>query len=190
MLSKRQARLTNMHNDGQGNVRMEFHVPTKGLLGFRSAFLTASRGEGVMNTLFLGYEPWQGDITRTRTGVLVASEEGTSITYGIRNAEGRGQMMVEPGMQVYEGMIVGLNSRVQDIPVNICKERKKTNMRSSTQEIIERLTPPLKLSLEQAIDFIEKDELVEVTPQNIRLRKKLLTYAARLRDIAATRRNT
>ena len=190
MLSKRQARLTDMRNDGQGNVRLEFRVPTKGLLGFRSAFLTACRGEGVMNTVFLGYEPWHGDITSTRNGVLVASEQGTAVTYGIRIAEGRGLTMIEPGTQVYEGMIVGLNSRAQDIPVNVCKERKKTNMRSSTQEIIVRLTTPLKLSLEQAIDFIDKDELVEVTPGNIRLRKKLLTYAQRLRDIASARRNT
>ena len=189
MLSKRQASLTDMHNDGQGNVRMEFHVPTKGLLGFRSAFLTACRGEGVMNTNFFGYEPWHGALEKSRNGVLVSSEQGTSVTYGIRNAEGRGPMLVEPGILVYEGMIVGLNSRVQDIPVNICKEKKKTNMRSSTKELVLRLQTPLKLSLEQAIDFIAKDELVEVTPQNIRLRKKLLTYAERLRDIAMNRRD-
>jgi GTP-binding protein len=187
MLSKRQARLTNMHNDGQGNVRMEYHVPTKGLLGFRTAFLTACQGEGVMNTNFIGYEPWQGALANSRNGVLVSSEEGTTVTYGIRNAEGRGPMLVEPGILVYEGMIVGLNSRVQDIPVNICKEKKKTNMRSSTKELVLRLQTPLKLSLEQSIDFIAKDELVEVTPQNIRLRKKLLTYGDRLRDIAIQR---
>ncbi len=190
ILGKRQARLTDMRNDGQGNMRLEFRVPTKGLLGFRSAFLTACRGEGVMNTVFLGYEPWHGDISSSRNGVLVASEQGTAVTFGIRVAEGRGLTMIEPGMQVYEGMIIGLNSRPQDIPVNVCKERKKTNMRSSTQEIIVRLTTPLKLSLEQAIDFIDKDELVEVTPENIRLRKKLLTYAQRLRDIGSARRNT
>jgi len=189
MLSNRQARLTDMRNDGQGNVRMEFRVPTKGLLGFRSAYLTACRGEGVMNTVFLDYEPWHGDITSSRSGVLVASEQGTAVTYGIRVAEGRGLTMIDPGTQVYEGMIVGLNSRPQDIPVNVCKERKKTNVRSSTQEIIVRLTTPLKLSLEQAIDFIDKDELVEVTPGNIRLRKKLLSYAQRLRDISSARRN-
>lgn len=189
MLSKRQARLTNMHNDGQGNVRLEYHVPTKGLLGFRSAFLTACRGEGVMNTNFLDYEPWHGALPHTRNGVLVSADTGVAVAYSIRNAEGRGPMMVEPGMQVYEGMIIGLNSRVQDIPVNVCKEKKMTNMRQSTQEIIERLQTPLKLSLEQSLDFIAKDELVEITPQNIRLRKKILTYAARLRDIANNRRN-
>ena len=189
MLSKRQAKLTDMRNDGKGNVHMEFRVPTKGLLGFRSAFLSACRGEGVMNTVFLDYEPWRGEITSTRSGVLVASEQGTAITYGIRIAEGRGRTMIEPGVQVYEGMIVGLNSRLQDIPVNVCKEKKKTNMRSSTQEIIVRLQTPLKLSLEESIDFINEDELVEVTPENIRLRKKQLTYAQRLRDIASARRN-
>jgi GTP-binding protein len=189
MLSKRQGRLTDMRNDGQGNLRLEFRVPTKGLLGFRSAFLTVCRGESVMNTVFLGYEPWHGDIPSTRNGVLVASEDGTAVTYGLRNAEGRGLTMIEPGTQVYEGMIVGLNSRAQDIPVNVCKERKKTNVRSSTQEIIVRLVTPLKLSLEQSIDFIDQDELVEVTPGNIRLRKKLLSYAKRLRDISSARRN-
>ena len=187
MLSKRQAQLTDMRNDGSGNVRLEFHIPTKGLIGFRTAFLTATRGEGVMNAVFLGYEPWQGDVTSMRNGVLVASEQGVAVTYGLHNAEGRGLTMVEPGTQVYEGMIVGLNSRAQDIPVNVCKEKKKTNVRSSTQEIMERLTPPVKLSLEQAIDFINKDELVEVTPRNIRLRKKLLIYSQRLRSLAVSR---
>ena len=190
MLSKRQAQLTDMRSDGGGNVRLEFHIPTKGLIGFRSAFLTATRGEGVMNTVFLGYEPWHGDVTSMRNGVLVASEQGVAVTYGLHNAEGRGLTMIEPGTQVYEGMIVGLNSRAQDIPVNVCKEKKKTNVRSSTQEIMVKLTPPMKMSLEQAIDFINKDELVEVTPQNIRLRKKLLTYSQRLRSVAAAARST
>ena len=122
-----------------------------------------------------------------RNGVLVASEPGVAVTYGLHNAEGRGLTMIEPGTQVYEGMIVGLNSRAQDIPVNVCKEKKKTNVRSSTQDIMVKLTPPVKMSLEQAIDFINKDELVEVTPQNIRLRKKLLTYSQRLRRLAASR---
>jgi GTP-binding protein len=187
MLSKRQARLTDMRSDGAGNVRLEYHLPTKGLIGFRSAFLTATRGEGVMNTLFLGYEPWLGEVTPTRSGALVASEDGVAVTYGLHNAEGRGMTMIEPGTRVYEGMIVGLNSRAQDIPVNVCKEKKKTNIRSSTQDIMVKLTPPVKLSLEQAIDFINRDELVEVTPLNIRLRKKLLSYSQRLRKVAGTR---
>ncbi len=189
MLGKRQAQLTDMRNDNSDNVHLEFHVPTKGLIGFRGAFLTATRGESIMNTTFLGYEPWRGDIVSTRNGALVASEPGIAVTYGLNNAQGRGLTFIEPGTLVYEGMIVGLNSRPQDIAVNVCKEKKKTNVRSSTSDIAIKLTPPVKLSLEQAIDFINKDELVEVTPENIRLRKKLLREAQRLRGIASARRS-
>jgi GTP-binding protein len=190
MLSKRQALMIDMRNDGQDNVRLVFQIPTKGLLGFRSSFLTSTRGESIMNTIFLGYEPWRGEIVSTRNGVLVASEQGFAITYGLNNAQGRGLTFIEPGTQVYEGMIVGLNSRLQDIPVNVCKEKKKTNVRSSTSDIAVKLTPPLKMSLEQAIDFVNRDELVEVTPKNIRLRKKLLTYSQRLRSTSTTRVQT
>jgi len=189
MLSKRQAQLTDMRNDGHDNVHLEFRVPTKGLIGFHSAFLTATRGESVMNTIFLGYEVWHGDIASTRNGALVASEQGVAVTYGLNNAQGRGITFIEPSTPVYEGMIVGLNSRPQDIAINVCKEKKKTNVRSSTSDIAVKLTPPVKLSLEQAIDFINKDELVEVTPENIRLRKKLLTQAQRLRSISLSRRS-
>ena len=189
MLSKRQAQLTDMRNDGRDNVHLEFRVTTKGLIGFRSAFLTATRGEGIMNTNFLGYEAWHGDITSTRNGALVASEQGIAVTYGLNNAQGRGITFIEPNTSVYEGMIVGLNPRPQDIAINVCKEKKKTNVRSSTSDIAVKLTPPVKLSLEQAIDFINKDELVEVTPENIRLRKKLLTQAQRLRSISLARRS-
>ena len=190
MLSKRQARMLDMHNDGNHNVRMVFQIPTKGLIGFRSTFLTATRGESIMNTMFLDFQPVKGEVTSTRNGVLVASEEGFAITYGINNAQGRGTTFIEPGTHVYEGMIVGLNTRSQDIPVNVCKEKKKTNIRSSTSDIAIKLSPPLKMSLEQAIDFINADELVEVTPKNIRLRKKLLTYSQRLRNTAASRQAT
>jgi len=190
MLSKRQAQLTDMRNDGHDNVHLEFRVPTKGLIGFRNSFITATRGEGVMNTTFLDYQPWRGDIVSTRNGALVASEQGIAVTYGLNNAQGRGLTFVEPGTPAYEGMIVGLNSRPQDIAINVCKEKKKTNVRSSTSDIAARLTPPVKLSLEQAIDFINKDELVEVTPENIRLRKKLLTQTQRLRSISLSRRST
>jgi len=189
MLSKRQAEMADMRNDGQGNVRLEFRIPTKGLIGFRSAFLTATRGESIMNTEFLGYEPWRGNIVSPRSGVLVASEPGQAITYGLNNAQGRGLTFIEPNTQVYEGMIVGINPRPQDIAINVCKEKKKTNVRSSTQDIAIKLTPAIKMSLEQSIDFINRDELVEVTPLNIRLRKKLLTQHDRLRDIAQNRRD-
>ena len=187
ILSKRQAKMIDMRNDGHGNVRMVFNIPTKGLLGFRSSFLTSTRGESIMNTIFMGFEPWQGEIVSTRNGVLVSSEQGFAIIYGLSNAQGRGLTFIKPGTQVYEGMIVGLNSRLQDIPVNVCKEKKKTNIRSSTSDIAVKLTPPMKMSLEQAIDFVNKDELVEVTPKNIRLRKKLLTYSQRLRSTSAAR---
>ena len=188
MLSKRQAQLIDMHKDGH-DVHLEFHIPTKGLIGFRSAFLTATHGKGIINTTFLGYEAWHGEIVSTRSGVLTASEPGKAITYGLNNAQGRGLTFIEPGTSVYEGMIVGMSSRPQDIAINVCKEKKKTNIRSSTSDIAIKLTPPVRLSLEQAIDFINKDELVEVTPENIRLRKKLLTQAQRLRDIASARRS-
>jgi GTP-binding protein len=187
MLSTRQAQMMDMRNDGQGNVRLVFQIPTKGLLGFRSPFITSTRGKGIMNTMFLGYEPWQGEIVPTRNGVLAASEQGIATTYGLNNAQGRGLTFVEPGTRVYEGMIVGLNSRTQDIPVNACKEKKKTNIRSSTSDIAVKLTPPLKMSLEQTIDFVNRDELVEITPKNIRLRKKLLVYSQRLRSVSTAR---
>ena len=189
MLGKRQAQLTDMRNDGQGNVCMEFRIPTKGLLGLRSAFLTATQGKGIMNTTFLGYEAWRGDIVSTRNGALVSSEQGVAVTYGLNNAQGRGLTFIEPGTPVYEGMIVGLNSRLGDIAINVCKEKKKTNVRSSTSDIAIKLEPPVKLSLEQAMDFINKDELVEVTPEYIRLRKKLLTETQRLRNISLARRS-
>ncbi|MFC1915529.1 translational GTPase TypA [Chloroflexota bacterium] len=189
ILSKRQAQLTDMHNDGRDNIRLEFHVPTKGLIGFRSAFLTATRGDSIMNAIFTGYEAWRGEIVTTRSGVLVASEPGIAVAYSLNNTQERGDTFIEPGTQVYEGMIVGMHARLQDIPVNVCKEKKKTNIRSSTSDIAVKLTPPIRFSLEQAIDFINNDELVEVTPENIRLRKKLLTHVQRLRNIASLRRS-
>ena len=188
MLSKRQAKMLDMQNDGHGNVRLVFNIPTKGLLGFRSSFLTSTRGDGIMNSIFIGYEPWRGEIVSTRMGVLAASEGGTACTYGINNAQGRGVTFIDPGTQVYEGMIVGLNTRQSDIPVNVCKEKKMTNVRSSTKDFAIKLTPPLKMSLEQAIDFITRDELVEVTPKNIRLRKKVLEYYRRLREAGTAAR--
>jgi GTP-binding protein len=179
ILSKRQAKLTNMYNDGQGNVRMEYHIPTRGLIGFRSKFLTSTRGEGTMSTLFLGYEPWYGEIASTRSGMLVASDFGTAVTYGLNNAQERGTTFIEPGTPVYEGMIVGMHSRGNDLAVNVCKEKKQTNVRASTADIAIKLTPAYKYSLEEALDMINEDELVEITPQNIRLRKKLLTQDQR-----------
>jgi GTP-binding protein len=188
LLSKRQAEMSDMRNDGKGDVRMEFHIPTKGLIGFRSAFLTATRGSGVMNTIFLGYEPWKKEIGSIRSGVLVASELGVSVTYGLNNAQERGLLFIGPGVQVYEGMIVGQIQRSRDIAVNVCKEKKMTNIRSSTSDIAIKLTPPIIFSLEQSIDFINRDELAEITPEHIRLRKKILQETMRLRAISSTRR--
>jgi GTP-binding protein len=183
-VSKRQAKLTNMHHDGNGNVRLEYVIPTRGLIGFRNAFLTLTQGNGAMGSLLIGYQPWSGPIGSTRMGALIASEQGVAVTYGLNNAQERGDTFIEPGTQVYEGMIVGLNSRPADLVVNVCKEKKQTNVRSSTADIAVRLTPAIKLSLEQSLDFINADELVEVTPQSIRLRKRYLTQheRARLRE--------
>src|SRR5690349_14408445 len=184
-LAVRKARLTNMLHDGNGNVRLEYEIPTRGLIGFRNAFLTLTQGNGAANSLLLGYEPWCGPIGTARMGALIASETGVAVTYGLNNAQERGQTFIEPQTQVYEGMIVGLHQRPADLMVNVCKEKKQTNIRSSTSDIAVRLTPAVKLSLEQSLDFINADELVEVTPSTIRLRKRLLTQneRARARDI-------
>ena len=180
-LAARKAQLTNMTNDGSGNVRLEYHIPTRGLIGFRNAFLTLTQGNGAMSSLLVGYEPWLGKIGTTRMGALMASETGVAMTYGLNNAQQRGETFIEPGTPVYEGMIVGLNARPMDMVVNVCKEKQKTNIRSSTADIAVRLTPPVIMSLEQSLDFINNDELVEVTPQNIRLRKRYLTQHERSR---------
>ncbi|HEX6799327.1 MAG TPA: translational GTPase TypA [Ktedonobacterales bacterium] len=180
-LAQRKARMTNMHNDGSGNVRLEYDIPTRGLIGFRNAFLTLTQGNGAMASLLLGYEPWLGPIGSARNGALIASESGTAVTYGLNNAQARGQTFIEPSTPVYEGMVVGLHIRPDDLIVNVCKEKKQTNVRSSTSDIAVRLTPAVKLSLEQSLDFINNDELVEVTPQTIRLRKRLLTHHERQR---------
>ncbi len=175
LLGKRLGKMENMGRDGHGGVRMEFKVPTRGLIGLRSQLLTATRGHSMMSSRLIGYEPWQGPIGGTRNGVVVASETGVATGYSIANIQERAQTFLDPGTAVYEGMIVGLNSRPEDMAVNITKEKKQTNIRSSTSDIAVKLTPPIKLSLEQSLDFIEADELVEVTPVAIRLRKRYLT---------------
>ncbi len=181
-LAARKAQLANMTNDGSGNVRLEYHIPTRGLIGFRNAFLTLTQGNGAMSSMLISYEPWLGKIGTTRMGALIASEAGVAVTYGLNNAQQRGDTFIEPGTPVYEGMIVGLNVRPMDMVVNVCKEKQKTNVRSSTADIAVRLTPPIIMSLEQSLDFINNDELVEVTPQNIRLRKRYLTQHERARN--------
>jgi GTP-binding protein len=180
LLGRRKAQMVKYMPDGKGRTRLEFSIPTRGLIGFRNVFLTATRGNGTVSSLFMGYEPWYGDMGQSRNGVLVASEDGVATGYGLANSQERGQTFIEPGTAVYEGMIVGLCAREQDIPVNVSREKKLTNIRSSTSDIAVRLTPPILLSLEQSLDFIENDELVEVTPKNIRLRKRILNHGERV----------
>ena len=165
---------TKLVNHGSGRVRLEFRIPARGLIGFRSQFLTDTKGTGIMNHLFAGWEPWHGAIAARPTGALVADRPGAATAYAIFNLQERGEIFIEPGTQVYEGMVIGENARVNDMDVNVTKEKKQTNMRASTADEAIRLIPPRVLSLEQAIEFINDDELVEVTPRSIRLRKRIL----------------
>jgi GTP-binding protein len=175
----RRGTMTKMVNHGSGRVRMEFRIPTRGLIGFRSQFLTDTRGTGIMNHLFSGWEPWHGAIPARSTGALVADRAGVATAYAISNLQERGEIFIEPATPVYEGMIVGENARPNDMDVNVTKEKKQTNMRASTADEAIRLIPPRRLGLEQAVEFINDDEFVEVTPQNIRLRKKILAASMR-----------
>ncbi|MGI8643471.1 MAG: translational GTPase TypA, partial [Thermomicrobiales bacterium] len=179
LVGARRARMLDMVNDGRGNIRLEFAIPTRGLIGLRNAFLTATKGNGALSSLLIGYEPWQGAITSNRTGALVASDTGMTTSHGLANAQERGITFVQPGTEVYEGMVVGQQPRPGDLAVNVCREKKLTNIRSSTSDIAVRLTPPVILSLEQSLDFLAEDELLEVTPKQWRLRKRLLTQDAR-----------
>jgi GTP-binding protein len=173
-LGQRRGTMTRMVNHGSGRVRLEFRIPARGLIGFRSIFLTETKGTGIMNHLFTGWEPWHGPIPSRLTGALVADRAGVATAYAIANLQERGVMFISPQTQVYEGMIVGENARQADMDVNITKEKKQTNMRASSADEAIRLVPPHLMGLEQAIEFINDDELVEVTPKSIRLRKKIL----------------
>jgi GTP-binding protein len=170
----RRGTMTKMVNHGSGRIRMEFRVPARGLIGFRSQFLTETKGTGIMNHLFAGWEPWHGAIPARATGALVADRSGAATAYAIWNLQERVEIFIEPGEQVYEGMIIGENARANDLDVNVTKEKKQTNMRASTADEAVRLIPPRRLGLEQAIEFINDDEFVEVTPKSIRLRKRIL----------------
>ena len=175
----RRGTMTKMVNNGSGRVRLEFRIPARGLIGFRSQFLTETKGTGIMNHLFAEWEPWHGAIPSRTTGALVADRTGVATAYAIWNLQERGEIFIDPAAPVYEGMIIGENARASDMDVNVTKEKKQTNMRASTADEAVRLIPPRKLGLEQAIEFINDDELVEVTPSSIRLRKRVLAQNMR-----------
>jgi GTP-binding protein len=176
--------ISKMVNHGSGRVRLEFRIPARGLIGFRSQVLTDTQGTGIMNHLFAGWEPWHGMIGARANGALVADRTGVATAYAIYNLQERGEIFIEPGTMVYEGMIIGENARQNDMDVNVTKEKKQTNMRASSADEAIRIVPPRKQSLEQAIEFINEDELVEITPKNIRLRKRVLASNQRPKKAA------
>jgi len=182
-LGSRKGEMVNMVNSNNGSVRLEFTIPARGLFGYRPEFLTDTRGEGILNSIFDGYEPYKGDIETRNQGSLVAFETGVSVAYGIFNAQDRGIMFIGPGVEVYEGMVVGENNRQGDIEVNVCKRKHVSNMRAAGSDESLRLVSPKHLSLEQALEFIDEDELVEITPKNIRIRKAVLDTAQRKKSL-------
>ncbi|MGA9748078.1 MAG: translational GTPase TypA, partial [Nocardioides sp.] len=189
LLASRKGRMEQMTNHGTGWVRMEFLVPARGLIGFRTEFLTDTRGTGIAHHVFEGYEPWAGEIRSRASGSLVADRAGAATSYAMTNLQERGTMFVEPTTEVYEGMIVGENSREDDMDVNITKEKKQTNVRASSSDNFEKLVPPKKLSLEQCLEFCREDECVEVTPDTARIRKVVLDQNLRGRMASRARRN-
>ncbi|MDP9317889.1 MAG: EF-Tu/IF-2/RF-3 family GTPase, partial [Actinomycetota bacterium] len=190
LLAVRKGRMEQMVNHGTGWVRIEFLVPARGLIGFRTEFMTDTRGTGIAHHVFEAYEPWFGDLRTRSSGSLVADRTGVATSYAMFNLQERGSLFVEPGTEVYEGMLVGENSRSDDMDVNIAKEKKLTNVRSATAEELERLVPPRRLSLEQSLEFCREDECVEVTPDAIRLRKVVLDQQERAKSAARARRPT
>ena len=180
-LSQRKGELRNMSMSGTGSTRLEFSIPSRGLIGYRGDFMTDTKGTGIINTLFEGYGPYKGDIQYRKQGSLIAYESGETVTYGLFSAQERGTLFVGPGEKVYSGMVIGQNGKTDDIEVNVCKTKKLTNTRASGSDDALKLSPPRILSLEQALDFIDTDELLEITPKNIRIRKKILDPTARYR---------
>lgn len=175
----RKGEMTNMTPTAQGYTRLEFLIPSRGLIGYRSELLTATKGTGIINSILEGYEPYKGDFMGRTRGTLIAWEDGTSITYGLYNAQERGTLFIGAGVKVYEGMIVGENARLEDVVVNVCKKKHATNTRASGSDDALKLVPPKELSLEQCLDFIADDELLEVTPEHLRMRKKILNTSLR-----------
>ncbi len=188
-IGKRKGELLNMLPPTKGYTRLEFKIPSRGLLGYRTEFLTDTKGNGIMNSVISGFEPFAGEIETRGQGVLVAFETGTAVTYGLYNAQDRGALFIGAGTPVYEGMIVGINPKPDDITVNVCKKKHVTNMRSAGADDAMRLTPPLIFSLEQCLEFVEDDELCEVTPKSIRLRKKILNNDLRAKTLAKQKRD-
>ena len=180
-LGMRKGEMVNMEPAEAGHTKIEFKIPARGIIGYRTEFLTDTKGEGVMNHIFDGYQPFKGEVVSRVRGTIVAFEAGKSITYGLYNAQDKGELFIGPGVEVYEGMIVGLNSRGEDLSINVCKEKHLTNTRASGSDEALRLVPPIQMSLEKAIEFIQDDELVEITPKSIRLRKKILDSKERER---------
>ena len=181
-LGQRKGELRSMGPIGGNYTRMEFSIPSRGLIGYRGDFLTDTKGNGIMNTAFDGYAPYKGDIQYRKQGSLIAYETGESVTYGLYSAQERGALFIGPGEKVYAGMVIGENGKTDDIEVNVCKTKHLTNTRSSSADEALRLTPPRILSLEQALDFIDTDELLEVTPESLRIRKKILDPKLRKRS--------
>ncbi|OQA24552.1 MAG: GTP-binding protein TypA/BipA [Firmicutes bacterium ADurb.Bin354] len=181
-LSSRKGELLNMGTRNDGYTRLEFSIPSRGLIGYRGEFMTDTKGNGIINTIFNGYEPFKGEISYRPQGSLISFETGEAVTYGLFNAQSRGQLFIGPGEKVYSGMIIGANPKLEDIEVNVCKKKQLTNTRSSGADEALKLTPPRILSLEQALDFIGTDELLEVTPENLRIRKKILDSLKRKRS--------
>ena len=180
-LSARKGELKGMNSFGAGHTRLLFSIPSRGLIGYRGEFLTDTRGEGIMNTIFTGYEPYKGDLSYRSQGSLIAFESGEAVTYGLFNAQERGALFIGPGEKVYAGMVVGQNGKAEDVEVNVCKKKQLTNTRSSAADEALRLTPPVEMSLEQCLEFIDTDELLEVTPKSLRIRKKILDSLMRKR---------
>ncbi|MFV0341707.1 MAG: translational GTPase TypA [Anaerocolumna sp.] len=180
-LSQRKGELQGMSTGNGGYARLEFSIPSRGLIGYRGEFMTDTKGNGILNTLFDGYGPYKGDIQYRKQGSLIAYETGEAITYGLFNAQERGTLFIPAGIKVYSGMVIGQNGKAEDIEVNVCKRKQLTNTRSSSADEALKLTPPRVLSLEQALEFIDTDELLEVTPANLRIRKKILDPTLRLR---------
>ena len=173
-LGTRKGKMAKMVNNGSGRVRLEFHIPSRGLIGLRSEMLTDTKGTAIMNSLFHGWIEWQGEISMRPTGSLVSDRPGKATSYAMFNLQERGEMFISPGQDVYEGMVVGENSRSNDLDVNIVKEKKLTNMRASTADEAAKITPPRVMNLEQNLEWIREDELLEVTPKSLRLRKRAM----------------